>query len=44
MNTFRSRCLRAFVALIVGFSAQSVYAQSECKNRGDLDALFCDEN
>ena len=44
MNTFRSRCLRAMLALTVGFTAQSVYAQSECKNRGDLDAQFCDEN
>ena len=26
------------------FAAHTAYAQTDCKNRGDLDALYCDEN
>ncbi len=35
---------RITFALALGLAAHSVQAQGECANRGDLDALFCDEN
>ena len=38
--------LIAYAVLTVTFAllAQGAYAQADCKNRGDLDALYCDEN
>lgn len=37
--------LRAVCALFALTAAQAAYAQAdECKNRGQLDALYCDEN
>jgi phosphonate transport system substrate-binding protein len=48
MNAFANhalyRSLRIFIALIFGCAAQIVYAQADCAHRGDLDALYCDEN
>lgn len=35
---------KAMLALLLGVAAQSVMAQQECKARGDLDAIYCDEN
>ena len=32
------------VALFAVFAAQSASAQSACKNRGELDTNYCDEN
>ncbi len=30
--------------LWAGFAIQAVHAQGDCKHRGDLDVLYCDEN
>ena len=35
---------RLIAALVSGIAASAVHAQTDCANRGDLDALFCDEN
>jgi phosphonate transport system substrate-binding protein len=44
MNIFLSGVLRALFALTITLASQHVFAQADCKNRGDLDALYCDEN
>jgi phosphonate transport system substrate-binding protein len=44
MITFLSGVSRALFALTITFATQHVFAQTDCKNRGDLDALYCDEN
>ncbi len=33
-----------FVGLLILFASQSAIAQEQCKNRGELDTLYCDEN
>ncbi len=33
----------AFAAALTGLAAGAVHAQ-DCKNRGELDAMYCDEN
>ncbi|MFN0300816.1 MAG: phosphate/phosphite/phosphonate ABC transporter substrate-binding protein [Burkholderiales bacterium] len=33
-----------FVGLLILFASQSAIAQEQCKSRGELDALYCDEN
>jgi len=39
------RCTYCFVSvLFLALTAQTALAQADCKHRGDLDALFCDEN
>ena len=40
---FRSLCVLTYVIHFL-LNASSVYAQADCKNRGDLDALYCDDN
>ena len=40
MNVLARYCLGAL--FLLAFS--SAFAQSDCKNRGDLDAQYCDEN
>ena len=37
------RILIAF-ALILSVTAQGAYAQADCKHRGELDTMYCDEN
>jgi len=45
MRTILSVAARAFVALLLGTASITVLAQADdCKNRGELDALYCDEN
>ena len=34
----------AIVLFAFGLGTQTAYAQSECKHRGELDMLYCDEN
>ena len=36
--------LRLMCALALTTAACATYAQTDCNNRGDLDALYCDEN
>ena len=42
-------CMRSLAAILFGaflyaFAATPAAAQEECKNRGQLDTLYCDEN
>ena len=36
--------LRFLCAMVLAIAAGAAYAQTDCNNRGDLDALYCDEN
>lgn len=36
--------LRVAGILILAFGASTTWAQGDCKNRGDLDPMYCDEN
>lgn len=36
--------LKLLSCLSAGIIAGSAFAQTDCKNRGDLDAMYCDEN
>ncbi len=40
----RLRLLAALCLLALCFDAQAAYTPAECKHRGELDALYCDEN
>jgi len=45
MKIFLSATARSFVALMLGLASVAAFAQADdCKNRGELDSLFCDEN
>lgn len=45
MTTTLSVLLRAVLALTLGLAGSGAFAQADdCKNRGELDTLFCDEN
>jgi phosphonate transport system substrate-binding protein len=40
-----NRTLSVFAAcLLLGVTARAAYAQADCKYRGELDAIYCDEN
>ena len=39
-----ARVTHLLAACCFVFAAHTAYAQTDCKNRGDLDALYCDEN
>ena len=38
------RALTALCMLFLGCATPAAYAQADCKHRGNLDALYCDEN
>jgi phosphonate transport system substrate-binding protein len=40
----RSSALTVLCVLCLLFAAPAVRAQADCKHRGDLDVMFCDEN
>jgi len=45
MKILASATARVLAALLLGVASTAMYAQSDdCKHRGDLDALYCDEN
>ncbi len=48
MHTHASRILQrlsqAMIGMVCTLGAHAAYAQSDCAHRGDLDALYCDEN
>lgn len=50
MTEIRAGLRKAFALLAglcmlsAGFALQVAYAQADCKHRGDLDVLYCDEN
>ena len=40
MNTLFTAC----AGIVLSVAAAQALAQESCANRGDLDALYCDEN
>jgi phosphonate transport system substrate-binding protein len=45
MRTVLSTTSRVLISLALGFASVAAYAQTDdCKNRGQLDTLYCDEN
>lgn len=45
MKTVFSLAMRSLAALALGFASFAAFAQpDDCKNRGQLDTLYCDEN
>jgi len=45
MKTFLAAMAHLLVALALGTASAAVLAQADdCKNRGDLDTMYCDEN
>jgi phosphonate transport system substrate-binding protein len=45
MKTTSSSAGRMLIALVLTLASAAVFAQADnCKNRGELDAMYCDEN